>query len=113
MPVVMEATGAVPAIESTVDLVAAGGRIVVLGLVPKGRGVTLPGLDLTRKEVTLHGSRASAGCFPEALRLIAGGHVRYLSIASRLPFAEAPETFHRLAQDPFALHKAIFDLAPG
>ena len=108
MPVVMEATGAVPAIESTVDLVAAGGRVVVLGLVPRGRGVSFAGLDLTRKEVTLHGSRASAGCFPEALRLIAGGHVRYLSIASRLPFEAAPDTVRRLSENPFALHKAIF-----
>lgn len=110
MPVVMEATGAVPAIEQTVDLVAAGGRIVVLGLVPKGMGVTFPGLDLTRKEVTLHGSRASAGCFPEALRLIAEGRISYLRIASRLPLREAPAIFAMLAADPSALHKAIFDL---
>jgi L-gulonate 5-dehydrogenase len=110
MPVVMEATGAVAAIESAFDLVAAGGRIVVLGLVPQGQGVTVPGLDLTRKEVTLHGSRASTGCFPEALRLIAGGHVRYLRIATRLPLAAAVDTFARLTADPFALHKAIFDM---
>ncbi len=113
MPVVMEATGAVPAIEATVDLVAAAGRIVVLGLVPKGRGVTLPGLDLTRKEVTLHGSRASAGCFPEALRLLAGGRVRYLGVATRLPFDSAPDTFRRLTENPFAHHKAIFDMEPA
>jgi L-gulonate 5-dehydrogenase len=113
MPVVMEATGAVSAIESTFDLVAAGGRIVVLGLVPQGRAVAVPGLDLTRKEVTLHGSRASVGCFPEALRLIAGGHVRYLRIATRLPFEAAADTFVRLTADPFALHKAIFDMEPA
>ena len=53
MPVVMEATGAVAAMEQTMDLVAAGGRIVILGLVKKGTGVTLPGLDFTRKEVTI------------------------------------------------------------
>jgi L-gulonate 5-dehydrogenase len=110
MPVVMEATGAVPAMEATIDLVAAGGRIVILGLVAKGTKVAFPGLDFTRKEVTLHGSRASTGCFPEALRLIAGGHIRYLKIASRLSLTQAPEVFANLAADPAAYHKAIFDL---
>ena len=42
MPVVMEATGAVAAMEQTIDLVAAGGRIVILGLVKKGHGRHLP-----------------------------------------------------------------------
>ncbi len=110
MPVVMEATGAVAAIEATVGLVAAGGRIVILGLVPKGTTVAFPGLDLTRNEVTLHGSRASTGCFPEALRLLAGGHIGYLRIATRMALAEAPAAFARLSADPAAHHKIIFAL---
>ena len=67
MPVVIEATGNTAAMEQTVDLVAAGGRIVILGLVKQGVTVTLPGLDFTRKEMTIVGSRASVNCFPEAL----------------------------------------------
>ena len=43
MPVVIEATGNAKAMESTVDLVAAGGRIVIVGLVKKGASVSLPG----------------------------------------------------------------------
>ena len=69
--------------ESTIELVAAGGRIVILGLVKQGQGVTFPGLDFTRKEVTILGSRASVDCFPEALALLASGRIRYPSIASR------------------------------
>ena len=84
MPVVMEATGAVAAMEQTIDLVAAGGRIVILGLVKKGQGVTFPGLDFTRKEVTILGSRASVDCFPEALDLLASGKIHYPKIASSL-----------------------------
>jgi L-gulonate 5-dehydrogenase len=113
MPVVMEATGAVAAIEQTVDLVAAGGRIVILGLVPRGTRVNLPGLDLTRKEVTLHGSRASTGCFPEALRLLAGGHIRYLDVATRMALSDAPAAFAALAANPAAHHKVIFTLEPS
>jgi L-gulonate 5-dehydrogenase len=108
MPVVMEATGAVPAMEQTMDLVAAGGRIVILGLVKKGTGVTLPGLDFTRKEVTIYGSRASVDCFPEALDLLASGKIHYPKIASSFPLAKAPDVFARLADNPMALHKAVF-----
>lgn len=108
MPVVMEATGAPAAMESTIDLVASGGRIVILGLVRKGQGITLPGLDFTRKEVTILGSRASVDCFPEALDLIASGAIRYPGIASAFDLSEAPEVFARLAGNPMALHKAVF-----
>ncbi len=108
MPVVMEATGVAGVMESTIDLVAAGGRIVIVGLVKQGVGVTLPGLDLTRKEVTLLGSRASLDCIPEALGLIASGAIRYPRIAEAMPLAEAPSIFARLAENPSAIHKAVF-----
>lgn len=108
MPVVMEATGAVPAMQQTVDLVAAGGRIVILGLVRQGVGITFPGLDFTRKEVTILGSRASVDCFPEALELIASGKIHYPKIASRFALSEAPAVFEKLAENPMALHKAVF-----
>jgi L-gulonate 5-dehydrogenase len=108
MPVVMEATGAAPVMEQTIDLVAAGGRIVILGLVKKGQGVTFPGLDFTRKEVTILGSRASVDCFPEALDLLASGKIHYPRIASSFALGEAPGVFQKLADNPMALHKAVF-----
>ena len=108
MPVVMEATGAVAAMEQTIDLVAAGGRIVILGLVKKGTGITFPGLDFTRKEVTILGSRASVDCFPEALDLLASGKIHYPKIASSFALGEAPAVFAKLADNPMALHKAVF-----
>jgi L-gulonate 5-dehydrogenase len=108
MPVVMEATGAPSAMEQTIDLVAAGGRIVILGLVRKGQGITFPGLDFTRKEVTILGSRASVDCFPEALDLLASGKIHYPKIASSFALVEAPDVFAKLADNPMALHKAVF-----
>ena len=108
MPVVIEATGNVQAMESTVDLVAAGGRIVIVGLVKKGTMVAFPGLDFTRKEMTIVGSRASVNCFPESLDLIARGAIRYPEIACTFRFAEAPRVFGMLAENHAALHKAVF-----
>ena len=108
MPVVIEATGVASVMEQTIGLVAAGGRIVIVGLVKKGTPVQLAGLDLTRKEVTLHGSRASVDCFPEALRLLASGAVRYPRIATRVGLPDAPGVFARLAESADAYHKAVF-----
>ena len=73
---VIEATGNVHALEQAVDLVASGGRIVVVGLMKAGLAAKFPALDFTRKEMTVVGSRASVNCFPEALALIASGKAR-------------------------------------
>jgi L-gulonate 5-dehydrogenase len=113
MPVVMEATGNARAMESTVDLVAPGGRIVIVGLVRKGVGITFPGLDLTRKEMSILGSRASVDCFPESLELLARGAIRYPEVATRFALGEAPAVFDRLANPGQPLHKAIFVKEPA
>jgi L-gulonate 5-dehydrogenase len=107
MPVVIEATGNPRAMEQTVDLVAAGGRIVIVGLVKQGVTVQLPGLDFTRKEMTIVGSRASTNCFPEALRLLAEGKISYPKIATPLSLWDAPAVFADLAANPGKLHKAV------
>ena len=107
MPVVIEATGNPQAMEQTVDLVAAGGRIVIVGLLKQGVTVELPGLDFTRKEMTIVGSRASVNCFPEALRLLAEGEIHYPKIATALSLWDAPRIFEELAEQPGKVHKAV------
>jgi 2-desacetyl-2-hydroxyethyl bacteriochlorophyllide A dehydrogenase len=66
--VVVEATGSTRAMESTVDLVAFAGRIVLVGVTTKP--VTFPGLDFTRKELTILGSRNNASQFDDAVRFV-------------------------------------------
>jgi threonine dehydrogenase-like Zn-dependent dehydrogenase len=106
-PVVIEATGNVTAMEQTADLVAAGGRIVIVGLVKQGVGVTFPGLDFTRKEMTVVGSRASVDCFPEAIALLAGGAISYPRVATEFSMWDAPRVFADLDEHPGAVHKGI------
>jgi threonine dehydrogenase-like Zn-dependent dehydrogenase len=107
MPVVIEATGNVKAMESTVDLVASGGRIVIVGLVKQGTSVQFPGLDFTRKEMTVVGSRASVNCFPEALALLAAGKIHYPQVATEFSLWNAPEVFHDLDAHPGKVHKGV------
>jgi L-gulonate 5-dehydrogenase len=106
-PVVIEATGNLKAMESTVDLVASGGRIVIVGLGKQGQMVQLPALDFTRKEMTIHGSRASVNCFPEALQLLASGAITCPQAATEFDMWEAPDVFSRLNSDPGSIHKGI------
>ncbi len=108
MPVVIEATGNVQAMVQTTDLVAAGGRVVILGLVKQSIAVPWPGLDLTRKEMTIVGSRASTACFPESLALLAGGAIRYPEVATSYHLSDAPPLFAELAADPAVIQKAVF-----
>jgi len=107
-PVVVEATGSAQAMEQTVELVAAGGRIVILGLVKQGVNVSLPGLDFTRKEMTVVGSRASVNCFPEALALLASGAITYPQVATEFSLWDAPRVFAGLADQSLTVHKAVF-----
>ncbi len=106
-PVVVEATGNTKAMEQTVDLVAAGGRIVILGLARQGDKVSFPALDWTRKEMTVVGSRASVNCFPESLQLLADGKITYPRVASEFPMWTAPDVFAQLASKPESVHKAV------
>lgn len=108
--VVIEATGNPKVVESTIDLVAFGGRVVIVGLVKKGIGVTLPGLDFTRKEVNLLGSRNSVNCFPEAIALLAKGAVKYPRVATKVPLWDSVPVFAKLHENPAALHKAVLVL---
>lgn len=108
--VVIEATGNPQAMEQTVELVASGGRIVVVGLVKQGVNISIPGLDITRKEMTLLGSRASVNCFPEALELLASGKIRYPKMATRLSMWDAPAVFAELVKNPTAMHKGVLTI---
>jgi L-gulonate 5-dehydrogenase len=108
MPVVVEVTGNPKVMESTVELVAAGGRIVIVGLVPNGTMVGFPGLDFTRKEMTIVGSRASVDCFPESIDLLARGAIHYPEVASTFDLAQASEVFERMSGHGAPLHKAVF-----
>ena len=106
-PVIIEATGNPKAIEQTVDLVSAGGRIVIVTLLKQGVAVSFPGLDITRKEMTLLGSRASVNCFPEALELLASGAIHYPQVKSVFSLETAPEVFRQLAQSKDVIRKAV------
>ncbi len=66
--VVFDATGASAVIRSGFNLVAASGRLVIVGL--SNDDVSLPIVEFTRRELTVLGSRLNTGLFPEAVELV-------------------------------------------
>ena len=80
---------------------------MILGLLKRGTMVSFQGLDFTRKEVTIVGSRASVNCFPESLELLATGKIHYPKVASEFSLWDAPEIFTKLDADPGAVHKGV------
>lgn len=104
---VIEATGNPKAMEQTTDLVAPGGKDRYCWPRRERTGVTFHGLDFTRKEMTVLGSRASVNCFPESLRLLTRGAIVYPHVARGFSLWDAPNVFAEMAAKPSHVHKAL------
>lgn len=107
--VVVEATGSRAAMESTVALVAAGGRIVLVGLTTEA--VTFPGLDFTRKELTVLGSRNNAGRFGDAVRFVSEHRDAVAGmITQRFTFQNVGAAFELAESNPAEVCKVIIQV---
>jgi L-gulonate 5-dehydrogenase len=107
--VVVEATGNPRAMESTVDLVASAGRVVIVGL--PDQPVTFSGVVFTRKELTILGSRNSANCFADAVRFVVEHRDLVAQmITQRVPFADVVEAFHIADERPDQVCKIVVEL---
>lgn len=97
--VVIEASGAAPAIRNAIDYVAYAGRISLVGW-PKN-DIALPTALITKKELTIRGSRNSVGQFPESLRLIAEGKINVAALLTKsVTIDETPATVVDIAEHP-------------
>jgi L-iditol 2-dehydrogenase len=90
-----EAVGATVTVASAVQCVRKGGHVVLVGNISPT--VELPLQAVVTRELTLHGSCASSGEYPECIRVMAAGavDVRPL-ISAKAKLEEAPSWFQRL-----------------
>ena len=96
---VMECSGANPAVRSALDLVSNAGRITLTGW-PK-KETPLPTDVITKKEVDIRGARTSANEFEEAIDLIYSGKVDARKILTKvISIEEAPETIIDIEKNP-------------
>lgn len=107
--VVFEATGVSSIMSQTQDLVAAGGTIVIVGLTT--REVTFNGLNFTKREMTIHGSRNSVGAFGAVLKMMSEGklHEKEL-LTKKLAFDDAAEGFRYVADHIATEGKVVIEV---
>ena len=109
---VIEATGVPASLENGLRVVAAGGRVVQVGISTRPTGFPLNLLAF--KEVDLLGSRNSTGLIPDALQLI-GRHpdrVRNL-ITHRFPAEQLDLAFHTMRDRSQRVGKILIDMPTG
>ena len=103
---VMECSGANPAIRQTFDLVSNAGRITLTGW-PK-KETSLPTDVITQKEIDIRGARTSAGEFEEALDLINSRKVDMMKILTKtVTMDEAPDTIVDIEKNPGNYMKVV------
>jgi threonine dehydrogenase-like Zn-dependent dehydrogenase len=94
-PAVIECSGYAPLLHAAADLVAPGGRLVLVG-VPFGEATVVPLMWVTR-EIEIIGSIASSGAdFEASLRMLAGDPDIARIVTRRASLAEVPEVFVEL-----------------
>lgn len=104
--VALEVVGVTSTFQTAVAALRKGGQLTLVGnLSPK---VELPLQAVVTRELTLHGSCASAGEYPACLNMLARGAVNVDAITSAVaPLAEGASWFHRLYQGNEGLMKVI------
>lgn len=103
---VVEAAGTPATVLQALEVVAASGRVVLLGLISDE--LHLPGNLLVKKELDFVGSRLHGGTIPQALRLLAEGraHVAPL-VTHRIGLEDTEKALHLMGHHPDGILKAL------
>ncbi|MGI6084461.1 MAG: zinc-binding alcohol dehydrogenase family protein [Acetivibrionales bacterium] len=106
---VFEATGNAKVISDTINYVAAGGVIVIAGIT--GSTVEFNGLLITRKELSILGSRNAAGDFEPVIQLMKEGRLNQRKlITGKFPMDQAAKAFELLHTDPHSQIKVVIEM---
>jgi len=105
---VIEAVGATAPVRTAIEACTRGGTVVLVGNVSPA--IELPLQAVVTRQLRLQGSCASAGCYPEAIRLVAEGRVNLAGFVSRVaPLGEGPTWFTRLHDREPGLVKVVLE----
>jgi L-iditol 2-dehydrogenase len=103
---VIEAVGATAPVQTAIEAATRGGTVVLVGNVSPR--IEMPLQLVVTRQLRLQGSCSAAGCYPEAIRLVAEKKVDLSSFVSRVaPLAEGPELFARLHRQEPGLVKVV------
>lgn len=106
--VVFEAVGHPKTIESTIQLVADAGRVVIVGVTEQHASIR--GVDMTKKELTICGSRNNLGRFQDAIDFLVNNAQRAAKLVTHVfPFSRAVEAFDFTEKHPDQVCKVVVD----
>lgn len=106
--IVIDATGAIPVMNRTIDYVRKGGTVLLFGVPPAGRNIEMEGFKIFQKGLTLLSSFTSVRNSFQAVDLLQSGQVRVDSLIShRLPLYEMPRALELIESRDPAVKKVI------
>jgi 2-desacetyl-2-hydroxyethyl bacteriochlorophyllide A dehydrogenase len=104
--VVFEAVGIARTVNSSIELVRKGGRVILVGNLAKN--IDFPLQSVVTREITVQGSCAIRGEYEAALRLISKGKIKVDPLISAVaPLSEGADWFKRLYSKEPGLNKVI------
>ena len=104
----IDATGAIPVMNRTVDFVRKGGTVLLFGVPPSGRNLEVEGFKIFQKGLTVLSSFTSVRNSFQAVDLLQSGRVRVDSLIShRLPLEEMPRALELIESRDPAVKKVI------
>jgi L-iditol 2-dehydrogenase len=105
---VLEAVGRDETIATGIDCVRKGGTVTLVGNISPQ--ITLPLQKVVSRQIRLQGSCASAGEYPEAMKLIASGAIKVAQLITAVaPLNDGPRWFERLHAHEPNLMKVVLD----
>ena len=108
--IAVEAVGNTPAVHTAINSVRKGGHVVLVGNISPE--VTIPLQKVVSRQITLHGSCASAGEYPRAIELMSSGQIKVKPLISAVaPLDGGAQWFERLYAHEKGLMKVVLD--PG
>jgi len=109
-----EAIGTPPTVRQAVRMARKGGTIIMIGVVPAGVSVELPGVDIVLREKTILGCMMGSNRFrtdmPRYIELYRRGLLRLDEmISARLPLERVNDAFEAMRQGTAARSVIVFD----
>lgn len=104
--VLIDAVGIAPLTEQTIDLAAPTARIAVIGF--DGKTMQLPPVKVTKKELTLVGSRMNNGMFPKVVEWLKEGCLQTAGMVTKVyPVEEIQQAFTDTLADAASTVKTV------
>ena len=106
--IVIDATGAIPVMNRTIDYVRKGGTVLLFGVPPSGKNMEMEGFKIFQKGLTVLSSFTSVRNSFQAVDLLQSGQVRVDSLISHhLPLQEMPHALELIESRDPAVKKVI------